>query len=168
MTKIIDACKALWEKKVVRFFFVGCFNFLLDIGMLNVLTAVFGLKVLIANSISVSIGITASYFLNHRIVFRHQQEYSLKTYGKFFAVTGFSAIVIQDFIIEVLAPKIVKVRSGETVQVLGRAIPAHTIELNIAKIIAVAIGMVWNFLLYKYIVFQDKKGSDSADKIIVA
>lgn len=159
--------KELWEKKVVRFFFVGSFNFLLDIVMLNIFISVFGLRVLVANSLSVSIGITASYFLNHRIVFRHPQNYSLKAYGKFFVVTGFSAIIIQDFIIGVLAPRVVRVHPGEMVGMFGHSVPAQTIELNVAKIVAVAIGMVWNFLLYKYIVFRHNETADRDDEIIV-
>lgn len=158
----------MWEKKIVRFFFVGSFNFLLDITMLNVFTSLLGLRVLVANSISVSIGITASYFLNHRIVFRHPHKYSLLRYVKFFAVTGFSAILLQDFIIEVLAPRIYEVQSGQIVQLLGQSLQAHTVRLNVAKVIAVIIGLVWNFLLYKYIVFRHTEQPDMADEIVVA
>jgi len=165
---MINICKKLWDKRIIRFLIIGSFNFILDVGILNVLSLVFGLPTLIANTVSVTTAITVSYFLNHRIVFRHPQKYSLKGYAKFFAVTGFSAIVIQDVIIDVIAPRVVKIRTGQTVKILSHSVPAHTVELNGAKIVAVAVGLVWNFLLYKYIVFRHDDDAEGIEGLLVA
>ncbi len=159
--------KRLWSQKLVRFFVAGCFNTLFDITLLLVFYKVIGLPELVANTMSISMAITVSYFLNHRIVFRYQKNYSFKNYLKFFAITGFSTIVIQDAVIYVSVHKLWVVGKGTT-RLIGLEVSLKTLELLGAKIVGVLIGMVWNFLLYKYLVFRHTKKTDEADEYVIA
>jgi putative flippase GtrA len=151
--------------RFVRFLCVGSFNTLLDFTILNILVELAGLPVLVANSISVSVGITISYFLNHRIVFRHPQKYSLKNYIRFFFVTGFGVIVLQNLVIYA-STKLGIANSDNTVHLLLFNVSDKTVVLNIAKALAVIVGMVWNFLLYKYVVFRHEDDADAPDRIV--
>lgn len=131
--------------------------------MLNILVGLGGLPVLVANTISVSIGITISYFLNHRFVFRHQQKYSFGSYIRFFLGTGVGVIVIQNIVL-FIAGKTGFAHSANSVHLLLINVSDRTFALNIAKALAVVVGMVWNFLFYKYVIFR--KGDD--DSLIMA
>jgi len=147
----------------VRFFCIGSFNAALDFTILNVMVSLVKAPTLLANTVSVSISITVSYFLNHRIVFRHRERRNLKNYLHFFAVTGFSALAIQNLVIGAIT-HLAKVPATRVAHIASFNLPARTLELNLAKVVAVAIGMVWNYLLYKYVVFKH----DETNELLLA
>ena len=150
----------IWKIKFARFVVVGVFNTMFDLIMLNSLVGIAHLPLLLANTISVSIGITISYFLNRRFVFRvdsANDKVSLAQFLKFFAVTGLSVIVVQNSILY-LFDVFVGTRDIGLHGLLGLVGLSHLsntfINLNTAKIIAVLTGMIWNFLLYNVVVFK--------------
>lgn len=155
MESLVSLAKKLWQRREIRFLAVGCFNTVLDFILLNILFGLVGLPQLVSNTISVTIGITISYFLNHKIVFRHNSKPALKNYLRFFVITGFSAILIQNLVIYTVM-KVIPVSEEVTVNIVGFTIAAKVLELNIAKVMAVLTGMSWNFLLYKYVVFKNE------------
>lgn len=155
----------VWRQQIARFVTVGCFNTLLDFTLLNILTAVVGLPTLVANTVSVSIGITASYLLNHYVVFRHSGKPTLKNYARFFVITGVSVIGIQNLVIYTVSHLIV-VQPGQGATVMGHFISGETIELNVAKALAVLMGMAWNFLLYKYVIFKDDPNTSEPEEML--
>lgn len=156
-----------WERTIVRFLCVGSFNTLLDLTILNVLVELAGLPPVVANTVSVTVGFTLSYFLNHRIVFRHPQKYSLQGYVRFFLITGLGVIVIQNLVIHVATHAGIA-QSAHSYHLLTFDVSTKTVVLNAAKMAAVIIGIAWNFLLYKYVVFRKQDQPDTTDKIIVA
>ena len=156
-----------WDRTVIRFLCVGSFNTILDLTILNLLVGLAGFHELAANTISVSFGITISYLLNHRLVFRQPQKYSLKRYIHFFLVTGIGVIAIQNLVIYA-ASRTGLANSDNTVHLFLIDITDKTAVLNVAKALAILVGMVWNFLLYKYVVFRHTDKPDVADEIIVA
>ena len=163
-----ELIEKLWDYKIVRFVIVGSFNSAVDIILtVLILYKLLELPVLLANTISVTFVVTMSYFLNHQIVFRYRQGYTLKNYLRFFAVTGFSAIVIQYLVIYVVTEKLWKVASTSTFTVAGHDFFIKTIVLIVAKILAILLGMIWNFLLYKYVVFRHKVPDEAEELIVV-
>lgn len=127
--------------------------------MLNLLVAVLSIPVLLANIVSVCIGITISYFLNHHIVFRHSDQITLKMYLRFFLITGFSVICIQTTVIYLSSPVVTHILSslaGSLNGSLGQFIATYqdTLALNISKALAVLAGLIWNYLLYSKVVFN--------------
>lgn len=140
----------------VRFVMTGTFNTGFDFLMLNTLVFILGAYPLIANTISVTIGITLSYILNHKFVFRSPDKLSFRKYITFFAITGFSSLVIQNSIIygfQIAS----EMQFGAGVPMLSWVMETDVIRLNIAKATAVLAGMVWNFTLYKFVVFRKSK-----------
>ncbi len=156
----------LWNLKVVRFLCVGVCNTLLDFIMLNIFAFVIGLPVLVANLLSVCIGVSLSYYLNHHIVFRHTYPVTAKAYAKFFLITGISILCIQTAVIYLTSPVISHELGilAAKLRFTTRLIEAHDGQLtvNIAKALAVLVGMVWNYILYNKIVFT-KAGSEVVD-----
>lgn len=145
--------KRLLSQQKVRFLIAGCLNTGLDFLILNLLTVLGALPVLLANGISVTLGITISYLLNHYFVFRYPRRVSLRTFGQFFLVTGFSSLVLQSLIIygfEVFFDT----RFGNSLLFLGSTGENAFLAVNIAKAFAVFVGLVWNFCMYKFVVFR--------------
>lgn len=152
--------RKVWDIKFARFVVVGVFNTVFDLIMLNSMVAILNLPLLLANTISVSIGITVSYFLNRHFVFRVNPEtdrVSISQFLKFFAITGLSVIVVQNSILYVF-DVFVGARDIGLHGVLGLVglgnLSDKFINLNTAKLIAVLTGMIWNFLLYNIVVFK--------------
>lgn len=157
---MIDFIKKLWERKVVRFLVIGCFNTAFDISLLLSILKILDWSPLIANSLSVSIAVTVSYFLNHRIVFRETSGYTFKKYLHFFLVTGLGVILIQDVVIYLVIDKFWVISQAKTWRLLGHATSLRTLELLGAKLSGVVIGLAWNYLLYKYLVFRNHDEED--------
>jgi putative flippase GtrA len=152
----------LWERTLIRFLCVGSFNTLLDFTVLNLLVEVAGLPQLVANTCSVSLGLTISYFLNHRLVFRHPQKYSLKSYLHFMLVSGLGIIIIQNSVLYI-ASRTSLAHTHHLAHLLLFNISDKTLALNCGKAVAVLVGMVWNFLFYKYVVFRHKDQPENGD-----
>ena len=164
----MDFITKLWAKRVVRFGVVGCFNTLFDALLLLFFFKILGIPSIAANTLAVAISVSMSYVLNHKVVFRYDKGYSFTNYLKFFAITGFSSIIIQDFVIYIVTEHLWVVSEATNIMILGRQFELKTLELLAAKGFAVGIGMIWNFLLYKYVVFRGHKPHDEADELTIA
>lgn len=156
--------RKIWDQKIFRFLVVGTFNTLFDTTMLFVIVKVTGVPAVVANSISVSIAISVSYFLNHSIVFRDKEKYSVNKFIRFFLLTGLGIILIQDTIIYLITDKIWPVTKTQLFTFDHHSLHRYTFELLGAKLVAVLFGLVWNYLFYKHVVFKNK---DSEDKLVI-
>lgn len=145
--------RELLAKQQVRFLIAGCFNTALDFLILNVLTLALGFPVLVANSVSVLFGISISYALQHFFVFRYPYRISWKKFLEFFVITGFSSLILQNVIIY-LFELLFDTKFGNSLLLVPDAEGRHFLAINIAKFCAVLIGLVWNFLMYKFVVFR--------------
>lgn len=147
--------KYIESSKKVRFILAGSFNTALDFALLNTFVFAFGMNSILANTCSVLIGITISYFLNHYFVFRSDKRFSLLSYLAFFTITGFSSIVIQASVIYGFEA-IFDSNFGMSIYLIGPWLSEHEVaQLNIAKVAAVGVGMVWNYILYAKVVFRN-------------
>lgn len=154
--------RRLLENEKIRFLYAGLFNTALDFLLLNILVLVAGLYVLIANTVTVLVGVTISYFLNHYFVFRHESSPNIRKFIIFFAITGFSSLVIQSGVIygfELLTNS----EFGRSLIIIRSLADHAALEVNVAKASAVGVGMVWNYLLYKHIVFGRSKSETNID-----
>jgi putative flippase GtrA len=149
--------KKLWEKRLARFMCAGVFNTLFDTSILNVLVFVGHLPLLLANLISASISMTTSYFLNHHLVFRSRQHHSLSQFARFFAVTGIGILGIQSLVIYGVT-HFLHYQHMAVVDVVAalpfKHLTVAIFDLNVAKILAVLTAMIWNFALYRLIIFK--------------
>lgn len=137
----------------VRFVIAGGVNTTLDFVILNVLVWGFGVWSYAANTIAVVICICVSYYLNHFFVFQKKAKVTLRAFLSFFAVTGFSSIFIQSAIIW-LSHTIFETPFSRSFLAFAGLSDNQAFQLNIAKCAAVGVGMIWNFLFYKHLVFK--------------
>ncbi|HEV2402959.1 MAG TPA: GtrA family protein [Candidatus Saccharimonadales bacterium] len=157
---MIKQLKVIWQVKVIRFMSVGAINTATDITLLNIFALAFHIPTLIANLMSASISISMSYFLNHHIVFRSIDKHSWTKFAHFFILTGFGILAIQTLVIysitHLLAHHLIAVSQFELAMGL-RSLSVRAFTLNIAKLLAVVVAMIWNFCMYHFIIFRNKK-----------
>ncbi|MBS7346769.1 MAG: GtrA family protein [Candidatus Sacchiramonaceae bacterium] len=129
-----------------KFAIIGGFNTLLDFIILFGLTAI-GFNSIIANIFSTGITFVSSFILNKQVTFKSQKRTKRELIREmilFTIVTLFGLWVIQSVVIYLA--------SG----LLGNFISQENIVLFLAKVIATGFSLIWNFVLYKRIVFTNK------------
>jgi putative flippase GtrA len=146
--------------RVSRFVAVGVFNTGLDFAILNVLVFVVGFAVLPANIISTLTAMSFSYILNHSFVFKAEEARSKRQYLLFIGITVFGLLVIQNGIIHIMTNELVAIPNALYTWIVsplfGSTFSQEFIQLNFAKATATLATMIWNYQLYKRVVFKDK------------
>lgn len=140
----------------MRFVVVGVLNTGLDFTVLNLLTNLAGLRVYAANFISTSTAMVVSLFLNKIFVFQHDSRLTLKEAAKFTAITLTGLWGIQTLVIFLVTREfsVPFLSVAHTLQTLSGTHINNDIALNnLAKILATGASLVWNYTLYKRVVF---------------
>ena len=136
--------------QIAKFVLVGGTNFLVDMGVLNILIFVTGVSQGTEQSLfkatSFTVAVINSYFWNKFWVFKRT---STETAGKEFL--QFFIVSIAGFLINVGVDKVLVDVTGP----LGH-IPLKT-WAQLAAMISAAVALFWNFAGYKFIVFDTKK-----------
>lgn len=146
--------KKVWSVQFTRFIAVGLFNTALDFTILNILVFVSGLNPIIANIISVCIGVSISYFLNHYVVFKKQEQPRFGSFATFFFITGLSVVLVQTVVIATMNPVYTHLAD---VFLNDKSVSVQIkVGLNLAKATAVLIGLFWNYFLYSKFVFSER------------
>ena len=124
-----------------RFAIVGVANTLLDFGVLFTLTSL-GVNKLVANVISTTIAFIFSFFANKKFTFKSTSKSLVREMILFVIVTLFGLWGLQTGVIWATTPLLTSVTGSESLGLLG------------AKLVATAVSMVWNYLLYSKLVFR--------------
>lgn len=130
-----------------KFAAVGFLNTAIDFGVLNLLSRITGITAgFFIGGVNVpgfSVAVLNSYFWNKFWVFR-DREGGVEDFFKFIAVTLIG----------------LGINSGIIILVTTYISPSFGLTperwLNLAKVLATAISMIWNFLGYKFLVFRRK------------
>lgn len=129
---------------VLRFSLVGVVNTLVDFFVYLVL-AWAGVPPFVANLISTSCGLLTSYFGNRYFTFKVHptgRRSAALQLAKFILVTGVGLWIIQPLVIWGAAA------------VLAGFHPTEILHIAIPKAAAIAVALVWNFLMFKAVVFR--------------
>lgn len=118
----------------LKFLLVGGANTILDFTIYGLLVGALGVVAVGANMISTTICMAVSFVLNYRFVWESKKS-KRETAPKFVAVSLFSAWIVQSGIIWVVTA----IFGGEDLVSL------------VAKVIGIGVGMISNYLGYKYI-----------------
>ncbi len=130
------------------FSIIGGINTTLDFVILFVLTA-FGIKIFIANIFSTGITFTISFLMNKKITFKsvsNNKKELIREMLLFIIVTLFGLWAIQNIIISIAMP------------IFENLFKNKQISLLLSKLIATIFSLIWNFILYKKVVFKNKSG----------
>ena len=136
--------KKLKNSQEFWFVVVGGLNTILDFVILFSLTA-FNVPIIIANIFSTGITFANSFSLNKKITFKSiskNKKELVREITLFIIITLFGLWAIQNFIIFILSP------------IFENIFKNNKIALLISKLIATIFSLIWNFILYKKVVFK--------------
>jgi putative flippase GtrA len=129
------------KSQKVRFLAVGGVNTAIDFGLLFLLKA-FGLPTISANVISTTTAFCFSFFANKKYTFKTTDTNIKREIVLFVIVTLFGLWVLQTLVINVV-----------TFELAFAHLPAGLVLL-IAKLLATAVSLAWNYILYSRLVFK--------------
>lgn len=133
----------------LRFVVVGFINTAIDFGILNLEMWIFsiyrGWPVFVFNVISFAIASTNSFFWNRLWAFKYKgEERAVFQYAQFIFVTiigmGINSSIVY------LGTTVVSAHFGLSVGLWANAV----------KVVATAVSLIWNFIGYKFFVFNKK------------
>lgn len=125
----------------IRYSIVGLFNTGIDFALLFTFVAL-GLNKIPANYLSTGVSMVISFFANKKITFKNNSEKTKRQFVLFVIVTVIGMWVIQPIVIWTVS------------HLLDPFIAQQHILLFISKLVATAISLVWNYLMYSRLVFK--------------
>ena len=131
------------DSQKIRFMLVGGTNTVIDFGLLFLLRAL-GLPTIPANIISTASAFCFSFFANKKYTFKTTGTNIKREVILFVAVTLFGLWVLQTVVIAIIAP------------ILSTFIPSMDMALLGAKLVATAVTLAWNYIMYSRVVFNQK------------
>lgn len=147
-------------KQFLLFCVVGVITTAVDFGIFNLLTRpVAGWRRIPANIVSVSVAMTWAFLANWFIVFNPDGQDWLGRAGRFLATTAFSAFVLQNVVLYVTT-YVWKGPVDVALFIIGKLRLNHRlnddmVSRNTCKVLAVSVGLVWNFCWYKFFVYAN-------------
>ena len=117
----------------MKFGVVGAIAFVIDYGLLALLTEVFGIHYLVSATVSFTVSVIFNYLASMRFVFTHRDDLSKR----------------REFVIFVIL-SVIGLGINELVMVIGtNALGTSPFSITVTKVAATAIVMVWNFFSRK-------------------
>lgn len=141
--------------QVSKFALVGVINTLIDFVILNVFNLVFGVPKIPSNIISTTTAMTFSFFANRRFVFDSESKRRVRQAILFVVITLTGLWGLQTLIFWLL-DDVWRWPIELAITLFDGFLPAEFIETNGIKAVATVATMVWNFVLYKKVVFKDE------------
>lgn len=143
--------------QIGRFVTVGIINTLVDLGFFNIFRRVKGFTATTASYVSTTIAMIGSYIMNKSWTFASKGSNVTSEALKFFTITILGLYVIHNGIVYLLTKKILW--PGKLALKIVRVFPFlkklsdDFVTDNFAKVCAIAITLVYNFVMYKFFVF---------------
>lgn len=129
------------KSQLIRFGLVGGVNTALDFGLLFALKSI-GLTAMMANVFSTSIAFVFSFFANKKYTFKSSGTNIVREMVLFVVVTLSGLWVLQTGVIWLALPH------------LSKLLGSPEVGLLVTKLIATAVSMTWNYILYDKLVFK--------------
>ncbi len=144
------------SKQFIKFLMVGGTGFLINFIGLNVFWHIFGMPEQVASSLGAEIAIISNFFLNNYWTFKHKRIEQGNMVLKFlqFNLSSFGAIVIQ-FVVIYLGKHFIT-----PLFKVAADTPTADILIYLYFIIAVGIGLVYNYIMYSRVIWK-KSGSEA-------
>lgn len=142
--------------RVGKFGAVGIVNTLIDFSLYNVLSGVVGISLIRANIISTTIAMSFSFIVNRSLVFKGRRKSAPKQALLFLGITAFGMYAIQTgaikFLTEIwLTPVMTLVAIAHSINIVNHD---QFIIKNGAKAAATVLSLMWNYIMYKKVVFS--------------
>ena len=134
------------KSQLARFLTTGIFVTLLDFALYAVLMQL-SLSPTVANYFSTTIALVVSFFINKNFTFRSEESNKVRRFALFLVVTLLGIWVIQPLVIVLVLP------------LTSSVLDSRLLSPLTAKVVATVFSTIWNYYLYKTVVF--KKGPSS-------
>ena len=163
MQKTKDSYAPLQEegKQVGKFGITGIINTLIDFAVFNLAFGVLGWAAIPAHLLSTTLAMMFSFIANKTYVFGSRSRQVLVQAALFVLVTAAGLYLIQTgvltFLLFVWEAPLALAYTGVTVLGLDGLLSQDFVFNNAAKIVATVFSMVWNYLLYRNVVFNDRR-----------
>ncbi len=133
--------------KFIKFAVVGASGAVIDFGLTALCKGIFGIPELLSNAIGFTVAATSNYFLNRVWTWRSTSKEVGVEYAKFFFVS-LVGLGLNSLIVFLLKDISIVPRFVET-----------TLDWDfwVAKIIATAVVMVWNFVANNFFTFRQNR-----------
>ena len=150
-------------RQVFRFVVVGFINTALDFIVLNVLSKITGIgahdaKIIFLNIVSFSVATTNSYFLNKYWSFGDTSSADRSRQFTIFLGVSVVGALVNTAVLRssvAFAPNLLSWIAHIITVVLPLSFWSKIdMTLNLAKVLATAVSLVWNFVGYKLLVFR--------------
>lgn len=128
--------------QLARFLVTGTVNAIIDFTALNLLIKLAGWGLVAANTVSFSLAVIGSYFLNKYWTFADYRPRHLIQLP-IFVLISLAGLGISDILVHL-----------GTVTLGQAGWWSFTINYNIAKAFSAGVVLIWNFSAYKYLVFR--------------
>lgn len=144
-------------RQFVKFCLIGATSAVIDVGLLNLFTQVFGWHWVIAQVLSFTLAVTNGYIWNSRWTFRGMGQGTSRRRYVLFYLTNIIGLLINIGVMKLVMYAI-------TGQVVATANPSARL-LNLAKVVAIGCVSLWNFGASKYWTFrpETEPGCDDGD-----
>lgn len=139
--------KRIFGSEKIRFGAVGSINTAIDFVLLFLFSVVIGIPTIIANIGSTSCALTVSYLLNKKAVFRNTDSHNHRQVILFLVVTLAGLWIVQGVVIAISSPLLQMIGLNDATVLL------------LAKLIATAFTLVWNYLWYSRVVFRQQNNA---------
>jgi putative flippase GtrA len=120
--------------RFIKFATVGAFGMVVDLTVLNVLHKVFGLPLLVANSISFTLAVLSNFTWNRLWTFPESRERPIFAQLGQFAIVNIIGLAINNLVLWALF------------QVFSTFIPDPW-DYNLAKVVAIGVVLFWNYFV---------------------
>ena len=129
-----------------KFIVIGFMNTAIDFAILNFLmwwTGIYsGASIILLNMVSFSIAVFNSYFWNKYWTFRDLDKVEAKEFSQFILVTLIGLAINSSIVY------------GVTTLISPMFGISSELWANLAKVVATGFSLIWNFIGYKFIVFN--------------
>jgi len=122
-------------RKVVKFGLVGFSGMIIDYGITILFKEFIGINAYIANSLGFSCAASSNYLLNRIWTFRSKNPRITREYITFILI-AVAGLILNNFIVWLLSDYI------------------FTLNFYLAKLVAIAMVFLWNFLMNHYFNFN--------------
>ena len=140
--KILKEATTDWKIQFFRYVIVGGFSFVVDYGLLFVLTEYAGFHYIVSATLSFIAGLVVNYLLSTRWIFRNSKLSSTTVEFIIYGAIGVVGLVLNNILLYLFTDVL------------------H-IHYMISKLITAALVMGWNFVGRRVILFNNDNGNDN-------
>jgi len=138
--------------RFLRFLVVGIIGAIVDFGVMNLLTFLFGMPLVIAGTISFICAVCSNFVWNRFWTYPDSRSRPLLRQLAMFFLVNIAGVAIRIPILHFLEPIFLNLVSHLPIP---SPLPAETLAKNLTLAVAVFVVLLWNFFINRYWTYND-------------